>query len=425
MVAHVVKKPHLIVAPRVTKVMLLSLILLLAITAVKFQYPWLSHAKKVMTDFDSFYVAGLLYWQGKLYDAYHFPRLFEAQQQLTGAGSFMPWTYPPPFNLVTAGLAIMPIGVSYCIFTGATFIAYVIVLRQIAGELTGSVLLAIFPVLALNIRSGQNGFLTGTLIGLFLLRYIRSGSGDGVSLGLMIFKPHLAVGGAVLLLAGGRWQRVFMAAATSLVLLVVSTSVFGIEIWKAFLVGANEARQFLTLGFYPLFRMTSLYATLKSVEVPTVICFGAQSLLAMAACAVIVAAARRWKDRRNIAALAAFCSLLVSPYSYDYDLTILGIAAAMLMPALHERAGQGSFWAMTGLCWIATGYGLALSFHNEQVGSRLTPEQAISPVMGDYSPPSIGSIALLALAVLVVSSLRASPASGPPPGLPDRASMPE
>ena len=369
--------------------------------------PTLARTQKSMTDFDAFYVAGLMYWDGDLYDAYSFRSLFEAQKRFIGedsfdADSFMPWTYPPPFNLVTAALAAMPIGLSYLLFTGGTFIAYLAVLRRIAGVHTGSVLFAIFPVLALNIRSGQNGFLTGALIGIFLLQYIRNQPSGGIALGAMIFKPHLAVGSAVLALAERRWGRILIAGATAMALLAISTLVFGFGIWEAFATSVDEARLFLSLGYYPMFRMTSVYATLQTAGFEPNTCLVVQLAAAVLACVAIGVAAYKGKDRRQVAAVAAFASLFVSPYSYDYDLTILGLAAALLMPHLLERAGQLRLVGMTALCWLATGWGLALSITNEQAPG--------SSGAGAYDQ-SIGSLALAALALLTWLSLRNS--SGP------------
>lgn len=391
--------------------MLVLLALLLVFTALNFHMPTLARAQKAMTDFDAFYVAGLMYWDGSLHDAYSFRTLFDAQKRFAGdesldADSLMPWTYPPPFNLVTAALAAMPIWLSYLVFTGGTFIAYLAVLRRIAGVQTGLVLFAIFPVLALNIRSGQNGFLTGTLIGIFLLQYIRNQPSGGFALGMMIFKPHLAVGSAVLALAERRWGKILIAAGTTIGLLAISTLMFGIEIWEAFTNGVNEARQFLSLGYYPMFRMTSVYATLHTAGFGPNTCLIVQLALAVLACSAIGVAAHKGTDRRQVAALAAFASLLASPYSYDYDLTILGLAAALLMPHLLERAGRIHLVGMIALCWLATGWGLALSIVNEQAGS--------SSVAVAYEQ-SIGSLALIALALLALFTLRNSSGSSAHP----------
>ena len=345
---------------------------LMLYSAARFQFPAAFGRLQGITDFDAFYVAGLMYWDNDLVAAYHFRTLFEAQQRFTGTTSFMPWTYPPPFNLVTLLLASLPIGLAYLLFTGATFLAYMAVLRRIAGAHAGFVTFAILPAIAMNIRTGQNGFMTGALIGVFLLAYVRGSAGGGVALGLMVFKPHLAVGSALLALLDARWGRVFAAGATVLALLAASTWVFDPRIWPAFAGAVREASQFMAAGYYPFFRMTSVYALLHSFGAPPGVALGAQVALLALACAVIVAAALRAPDRRVVAAIVAFCSPLFSPYSYDYDLTVLGLAIAFLMPVLGERMPERNLWMLVGASWIATGSGFVTTLLHEATGRGAT-----------------------------------------------------
>ena len=74
------------------------------------------------------------------------------------------------------------------------------------------VLIVTFPALVITIRCGQNGFLTGALIGLGLF-YLRKGSSlAGLPLGLMVIKPHLAVAFAVYAIATRRWKTATVAS---------------------------------------------------------------------------------------------------------------------------------------------------------------------------------------------------------------------
>src|SRR3954470_3621623 len=92
------------VSSRVRAALWAALVLQTVGMAIDFQFPTLLRAGKTLTDFDAFYVAGRMYWDGRLNDAYHFQTFYEAQHQFTGTTGFMPWTYPPPFNLVTVAL---------------------------------------------------------------------------------------------------------------------------------------------------------------------------------------------------------------------------------------------------------------------------------------------------------------------------------
>ncbi|MGC2591398.1 MAG: glycosyltransferase 87 family protein, partial [Xanthobacteraceae bacterium] len=87
-----------------------------------------------LIDFDGFYIAGQLVWQGAIEKAYHFATLFPLQVSISHTENFQPWTYPPQFDLLVAPLALLPLGLAYSVFTLATLAAYLATLRRIAAE---------------------------------------------------------------------------------------------------------------------------------------------------------------------------------------------------------------------------------------------------------------------------------------------------
>src|SRR3954465_13612137 len=135
---------------------------------------------KVLVDFDAFHIAGRMVWRGEVEDAYRFAVMMQAQRILGGANGSLPWTYPPPVHLVAAALALLPLGAAYFAFPAATLGAYLVVLRRFAEEHVSTVLLAIFPAVIVTIACGQNGFLTGVLIGLACLGFLRGRPSAGV-----------------------------------------------------------------------------------------------------------------------------------------------------------------------------------------------------------------------------------------------------
>src|SRR5690606_10384775 len=136
-------------------------------------------------------------------------------------------------------LASIPVGISYLLFISASFIFYLLILRRISGDYLSGVLIAILPVVILMMRTGQNGFLTGALVGWFLLAFAERRYSAGVPLGLMVIKPHLAAGIALLALLGKRWMAMVVAAVIVLVSLAAATMAFGLAIWPAFLGGVR------------------------------------------------------------------------------------------------------------------------------------------------------------------------------------------
>lgn len=375
--------------PFVVRMLLMSLAAVMLSKALR--YAGLLPAQDI-TDFDAFHIAGRMVWRGDIAQAYHLPALLEVQQALTGDQAFLPWTYPPPFNLVVAALAPLPIGLAYLLFVGATLATYLLVLRRIAGPHFATVVVALAPVLFVAVAGGQNGFLMGTLIGLTGLGLLSGGARAGLPLGLMVIKPHLAIGLAVGALVLRRWRCLALAAATAGFALGLSTLVLGPAIWPAFFGGVDEAKAFLAAGAYPLFRMISVYAWLRSLDLPAALALAAQAATAVAVLGLIPLALRRGMPRRQVVGLAALASLFVSPYAYDYDLPLYGVALALLLPDLLGRASRGEEVALLVLGWMVGGYGLvAGGLHEALVGT----EAASSVEISLAAPPFLLLLALV------------------------------
>lgn len=345
--------------------------LLILVSAVLFQAPELLGRDKTLTDFDAFYLAGQMALKGHAGDAYHIDTMMAAQRQFSGTQSFLPWTYPPPFTLVVGALAILPIGLGYALFITASLALYLLVLRRIAGDALPGVLIAILPLLVLIVRSGQNGFLTGGLIGLFLLALIARRAGAGLPLGLMIIKPHLAAAMALMAVVERRWGAVMIAAGVVIVALALATVILGPAIWLAFLDGVRESGVFLAKGHYPLFRMTSLYAALRSFGVAADMALMLHAAGAVAVIAALLLVWRRGLPPRFLAASTCIATLFISPYNYDYDLAILGVGIAFVLRDVISITRPAEQASLLALCWLGTGYGLVAGVIDESTSTAV------------------------------------------------------
>lgn len=354
-----------------------------------------------LVDFDAFYVVGLLIHEGRLPEAYRLQSLVAAYREFAGADGFMPWTYPPTFDLVVAALPLLPRGLAYAAFTGGSFLAYVWVLHRLAGPRLAPVLGATLPVLLIQIACGQNGFMTGALVG-WLCLAIRDGHRPGtagVPLGLMAIKPHLGLALGLWALARGRWDVAGTAVAVGLAFGLAATLAFGPGSWADLRAGVAEAAIYLARGDYPLFRMTSLYAALHRLGMDPGLALAAQALLAIAACAAVVIAARRTMAAHHALALACAATLMISPYTYDYDLTILGVALALIARDLGAAARGMELALMAALLWVAGGWGLLRSLMNHGQGRDIAVEVY-------QTAPSVGApllLAVMALAALILA----------------------
>lgn len=377
---------------------LLVALSVVAVSAVNFQAPHLLGNAKVLTDFDVFHIAGTLAGHGEIAKAYDATAMIVVEAQMSETASFMPFSYPPPFTLLVDVLADLPIGFAFAIFVLATFAFYVAVIHRIAGEWMFAVLLLMMPTVMLNLRTGQNGFLIAALIGAFLLAWRDRKAVAGLPLGLLVIKPHLAIGVGLLALCNWRWSVVAIAAAVVLTLMSLSTLVYGFDVWSAFIGAVREASTFLALGYYPMFRMSSVYATILSLGAPASVAMAAHLAGALIAVVMLVLVARARTAFRYRAAAICALSLFVSPYSYDYDFAVLGIGFAFIARDLAERASKRNMAIVLMLAWTAEAYGLIVH--------ASMPAPAGASGSGNLQALSLTGPLLIALCVAVVWLIR-------------------
>jgi hypothetical protein len=83
-------------------------------------------------DFDLFRLVGRMGLSGHVADAYDPARLGAAQ--LAAGGEVQPWAYPPQFDLVAMGLALIPAAQGFGLLLGLPFAIYLILLWLLSGR---------------------------------------------------------------------------------------------------------------------------------------------------------------------------------------------------------------------------------------------------------------------------------------------------
>ena len=148
-----------------TKLILAAAAAVIVLSAIEFSSFGTKAHPRQLVDFDSLYIAGQ--WCGAATSTK--PIIFAAWvncRVLSRTEAFLPWTYPPQFDIFVALLALFSQSIAYSLFIAGSLAAYLATLRRIAMESFIPVLIVTFPALVITIRCGQNGFLTGALIGL-------------------------------------------------------------------------------------------------------------------------------------------------------------------------------------------------------------------------------------------------------------------
>src|SRR3984957_2773265 len=209
--------------------------------------------RPIGTDFSNVYAAGTYVLEGNFQAPFDSVQQFAREQAIFGeATQFYGWHYPPYFLFVAAALAWMPYGLALFVWQAVTLGLYLLAIRAIlkafAPEEGASadplwLLLALaFPAVLINVGHGHNGFLTAALLGGGLVSLDRRPLLAGILFGLMAYKPQFGLMIPIALAAGGYWRTFAAAAATAVLLTLVTTLVFGVQVWHAFFVGAEFTR---------------------------------------------------------------------------------------------------------------------------------------------------------------------------------------
>lgn len=339
--------------PRIGLAMIFFIIIIIIFTSLEYSFAEYFRKEFVMKDYDAFFVAGRMFWEGRLEDAYFAKKLIVAQEEIVGAKSFMPWTYPPHFNMVTGLLALLPAWLGYTTFISLSFFFYLAMLRMIAPSHYLIVLIFTYPAAIICARTGQNGFLVAGIFCFFILNIDYSKIRAGAALMVASIKPHFLLPLYLLSVVDRRWHICLLGISGTISLLLVSSFIFGFGIWPAFKNSTIEASGFLHEGLYPLFRMTSLYATLHTFGFSPSVALMAQMILALTAIGIAFYSKIKNWPRHQTMSIFVMSSLFVSPYAYDYDLQIFGVALALLMPDLWEKASGKQILVLLAGCWFS------------------------------------------------------------------------
>jgi hypothetical protein len=249
------------------------------------------------------------------------------------------YSYTPVSFFYVWLFALVPYGVSYGLWIVLTGAAFALAARPYLRDAGLPTFVAVItPAAAMNVWAGHYGFLFGALwLGAWSLLDSRPRLA-GVLVGLMIVKPHLALLMPLVLAARGAWRTFLFAAITVVALIASSGLLFGWQLWLDYASNTlflQAAMVDHTEGFflrmmptaYPVFRLSGL--------VPAV------AWMLQAVCAVgAIAALLRFmpSDARAAGLVTATATFLVLPYAFNYDMTIVGLAAAILLHRAPEDA---------------------------------------------------------------------------------------
>jgi alpha-1,2-mannosyltransferase len=320
--------------------------------------------RPIGTDFSNVYAAGTYVLEGNPNAPFDSLQQYTREQAIFGASTqFYGWHYPPYFLFVAAPLALMPYGLALLVWQAVTLVLYLLAIRAIlkhfapegdtSANLLWLLLALAFPAVLINVGHGHNGFLTAALLAGGLVNLDRRPLLAGILFGLLVYKPQFGLMIPVALAAGGYW-RTFISAAVAVVLLtVVTTLTFGVNVWHAFLVGAEFTRTVvLEQGDTGWHKIQSIFSWARMWGATVPLAYGIQLLATLA---IGVATAWLWRGKASFpvkAATLCLAAILATPYTLDYDMMVLAPAIAFLAADGFSR-GFGP-WQKTALAalWL-------------------------------------------------------------------------
>ncbi|MDD1778318.1 MAG: DUF2029 domain-containing protein [Candidatus Helarchaeota archaeon] len=345
---------------------LLTISYLAAITVGLFKSSNSLYDQPIGGDFTTYWASSHMILSGHILDIYDKEKLHQVHKGVTGQDKFFAiMSYPPTYFLLIGPLAFLPYLPSLALWIGSTLLLFLFVLRRIAPHpLTIWASLA-FPGIFGNFVNGNNGFLSGIFLGTGLLLMKLFPFIGGLFLGLLIYKPHLAVLIPFALIAGRCWRALLGMMTSGIAFIMMSIMIFGIKPWLSFFKNIPFAFEALETRSLPLHEIPSVFGELLLIGIDPL---HARNIHIITALIAVIITVWIWWNRTHYqlraSALAIGC-LLLSPHICSHDLAILALPLAWMGFQLYTDRGSRKEQAVLVLIWLAPLFSrqIALAIH--------------------------------------------------------------
>ncbi|MCY2987913.1 MAG: glycosyltransferase family 87 protein [Planctomycetota bacterium] len=284
--------------------------------------------KPIGSDFLLFYTASTMALRGETATSYDFTRFYETQRTIIPADYPNPWVYPPVFLLFILPLGLLPYLASFLAWVSTNLALYLVTLRRIAPHPFTLWIAFGYPGTFQNLMHGQNGLLIASLMGGGLLLLPQSPVWAGVLFGLLVIKPHMAVMLVVALVAGRHWKALTATFLAACLLMLISLAVFGLDPWRAFFGNLELPVQILQTESSLWKKMVTTYSGFRLLGLDHHVAMGFQVVVSLTAMGTLGWIWSHQASHSLKASSLCIAVLLFTPYGYNYDLGILGLAIA-------------------------------------------------------------------------------------------------
>ena len=293
----------------------------------------------VYTDFACAWAATVQALHGGAAALYDPAEFVKVQAALVGPRDyFYPnWPYPPTFFLILAPFTVLPYPYGFIAWDTATLLGLIVVVYLIVRRPPAIAVVLASPFTMWNFLAGQNGFLTGSLLGASLLFLERQPVLAGMFIGLLTYKPQFGILLPVALAAANQWRAFASAAATAAIFASLSIVVFGSDVWEALprqlaaqtgevLRAGGTDEPAAEWGY-----IQTVYGVIRDLHGGAALAWLVQGT-ATAGAAIIVWLVWRSSVRYALkAATLAVAVLIATPYAFAYDMAAIAVPVAFLV----------------------------------------------------------------------------------------------
>ncbi|MBL8546600.1 MAG: DUF2029 domain-containing protein [Hyphomonadaceae bacterium] len=281
-------------------------------------------------DFMAFWSAGRAALDGHVAEIHERAMLWSYQKSVApDLKYYAPWNSPPTFLMLVAVLALIPYPISATVFLMGTAILFGFAIRRFLPDNRALLFPATAPAVIYQIGTVQAGMLIAGIVGMALHFLDKRPRIAGCFVALLAIKPHLALLWPLFLGLSGRWRAFAAAAIAAIAFAAVAGFIFGFESYLRWFESLAASQTLISEQRITTPAYASLYANLLGLGAPDVLALGLHAASAIGAIIIACLLFRKGDPAIGGAALCA-ATLLISPYLFFYDFTLLMVGVALL-----------------------------------------------------------------------------------------------
>ena len=266
-------------------------------------------------------------------------RLHSAQLALgMDPGAAYPFGYPPSYLLVLWPIGHLPGAISCAVLIAVGLPLYL--WASVGANWRSPMLVAALaaPTTAIGMVSVQTSFLAAALLAGGMRLAAGHPVAGGVLLGLLTYKPQLGLLVPVALVAARLWRTIISAAVTAILLVLLTSLLFGGAIWPTWLAALFAfSHEFAAESSQIRHLMPTILVALLQLGVAPAVAQLVQLAGTAAAAAIVWTLFRSGPQQLAGAGLLA-AALLATPYGFLYDMQIVTTGAIWV---IAERQSTG------------------------------------------------------------------------------------